>query len=103
MLDEAAIEFDIGLSEEEKDDLEELIKGLKQSQPDSPLGTKLEDIQKKIGFIDEHVTRLNEILLNFDNRMKTFYEIVRLTHEKSEIVNKRVEAIIGSINNGKKV
>ena len=102
MLDEAAIELDIGLSEKEKDDLEELIKGLKQSQSDSPLGTKLEDIQKKIGFINEYVTQLNEVLLNFDNRMETFYEIIRLSHQKSEIVNKRIEAIIESINNGNK-
>jgi len=103
MVDKPRTGLDVGLSDEEKEDLDKLIKGLKQDQPNAQAGATPEDIQKQIRSMMENLTQLVEMLLKFDTKMKSLYEIVRLSYEKSEMMNKRIDAIVGSIKGGRNV
>lgn len=103
MVDETSTEFGVGLSGEEKEDLEKLIKALKQEQSASAPGAALEDIQRQVRSVSEHLAQLGEMLLKFDIRIKSFYEIMRLSYQRSEVMNKRIDSIIESIKGGKNV
>lgn len=103
MVDKPHTGLDVGLSDEEKEDLDKLIKGLKQDQPNAQAGATPEDIQKQIKSMMENLTQLVEMLLKFDTKMKSLYEIVRLSYEKGEMMNKRIDAIVGSMKGGRNV
>jgi len=103
MVDKPRTGLDVGLSEEEKEDLDKLIKGLKQDQTHAQAGATPEDIQKQIKSMMENLTQLVEMLLKFDTKIKSLYEIVRLSYEKSEMMNKRIDAIVRSMKGGRNV
>ena len=103
MVDNPPTGLDVGLSEEEKEDLDQLIKGLKQDQPNAQAGATPEGMQKQIESMTQNLTQLVEMLLKFDTKMKSLYEIVRLSYEKSEMMNKRIDAIVGSVRGGRDV
>jgi len=103
MVDKPPTGLDVGLSDEEKEDLDKLIKGLKQDQPDAQAGATPDDMQKQMKSMTENLTQLVEMFLKFDTKMKSLYDIVRLSYEKSEMMNKRIDAIAGSMKGGRKV
>ncbi|MGD8513433.1 MAG: hypothetical protein PVG85_05745 [Deltaproteobacteria bacterium] len=103
MVDKPGIGLDVGLSDEEKEDLDKLIKGLKEDQPNAQVGATPEDIQKQIASMMENLTQLGEMLMKFDTKMKSLYEIVRLSYEKGEMMNKRIDAIVESMKGGRNV
>jgi len=95
--------LNVGLSDEEKEDLEDLITGLKQDKADTQPGATPEDIQKQIGSMTETLAQLVEMLLKFDTKMRSLYKIVRLSYQKSDVMNKRIDAIIESMKGGKNI
>ena len=103
MVKESRTALNVGLSDEEKEDLEKLIKGLKQDQSNVQSGATLEDTQQQVKSTMENLTQLVEMLLKFDTKMRSLYEIVRLSYQKSDMMNKRIDAIIESIKGGKNV
>lgn len=94
MVDENQTEFSVGLSDEEKEDLENLIKTYRDEQFLLSPDADLEDIQRQFEILTEHITRVSEIMLRFDKRMKSFYEIFRLSAQKSESMNERIDTIV---------
>ena len=88
----------MGLSEQERRDLEKMIGEFQQSrsheQPD------MVSIQNQIEAINKRMAYLTNMFLTIDRRMKPLYEIIRLTFEKSEILNERINAIIESLQTG---
>jgi TRAP-type C4-dicarboxylate transport system substrate-binding protein len=94
MTEEAQTEIIIGLSEEEKEDLEELIKTIKEDQSVELRSSTNEDVQKQIRSMGANLAHLGDILLKIDDKMKSFYEIIRLSCKKDEMLNKRIDAII---------
>lgn len=98
-----AAQLGTGLSDGERDDLQKLIKGLKEEEPSSERGAALEDIEKQIKSMSKRLAELGVILLKHDTRMKSFHEIMRLYYQKSEAMNKRMDAIIESIKGEGKV
>ena len=94
MIEEAQTEIIIGLSEEEKEDLEELIKTIKEDQSVELRSSTNEDVQKQIRSIGANLAHLGDMLLKIDDKMKSFYEIIRLSCKKDEMLNKRINAII---------
>lgn len=98
-----AAQLGTGLSDGERDDLQKLIKGLKEEQPSSERGAALEDIQKQIKSMSKRLAELGVMLLKHDARMKSFHEIMRLYCQKSEAMNKRMDAIIEAIKGERKV
>lgn len=94
MTEEAQTEIIIGLSEEEKEDLEELIKTIKEDQSVELHSSTNEDVQKQIRSMGANLAHLGDMLLKIDDKMKSFYEIIRLSCKKDEMLNKRIDAII---------
>ena len=94
-------ELGASLSDEEKEDLEDLVKTLKQDEPASPSAQAGEDIYTQVTSVSKGLVEFTEMVLKLDNRMKSFYEMVRLFHEKSEIMNRRIDAIMESMKRGK--
>ena len=89
MVDENQTEFSVGLSDEEKEDLENLIKAYRDEQFLFSPDADLEDIQRQFEILTEQIARISEIMLRFDKRMKSFYEIIRLSTQKNESMNER--------------
>lgn len=94
MTEEAQTEIIIGLSEEEKEDLEELIKTIKEDQSLELRSSTNEDVQKQIQSMGANLAHLGDMLLKIDDKMKSFYEIIRLSCKKDKMLNKRIDAII---------
>ena len=94
MTEETQTEIIIGLSEKEKEDLEELIKTIKEDQFVELRSSTNEDVQKQIRSMDANLAHLGDMLLKIDDKMKPFYEIIRLSCKKDEMLNKRIDTII---------
>jgi hypothetical protein len=90
--------FNIGLSEEEKRDLERMIGDFQQSRSIDPADE--DSIQNQIDAINKRMAYLTTMFLTLDRRMNPLYEITRLLLEKSEILNQRIDAIIDSLRSG---
>ncbi len=102
MEDEHQIDFNIGLAEEERKDLENLMGMFK----DEPFSRSLnaatrEDMQKQITFLKEKMTRMSVVLLDLDKKMRSLYEVVRLFYRKTELMNERINDIIKVVNKDK--
>lgn len=94
MTEDTQIEIIIGLSDDEKEDLEKLIKTIKEEQSVEPSISAIEDVQKQIRSISANLAHFGDMLLKLDAKMKSFYEIIHLSCKKDEILNKRIDAII---------
>lgn len=101
MTDENQTEIIVGLSDWEKKDLEELITSFKEKKPLAPPDPSVEDVHNQIQSMSAELAHFGEILLKFDAKMKSFYEILRLSHKKSEIMNQRIDTIIETIKGQK--
>jgi hypothetical protein len=93
MDDELHPELNRGLSEDERDDLENLIKSLRGDKLATGPDVSLEEIRRYVETMVENFVRLSDMMLKLDDRIKTLYEIVRLSHKKSEALNDRITTI----------
>jgi hypothetical protein len=91
-----------GLSREERDDLDKLIKGLKEEQPPAVSSAAIADLQKQVKAMRTRVIQLTKIVSEYDKKMKACSEIMRLFYQKSEVMNERIDAISDSAKGGKK-
>ena len=94
MAEKADPEIVVGLSEEEKEDLEEMITSFRKEQSAGSPDSGDENVQKKIASMSENLADFGDMLLKYDDKMKSFYKIIRLFCKKDEIFNQRVDAII---------
>ena len=94
MTEKALEEITVGLSDAEKNDLEEMIKAFrkKQSAPQETLPS--EDVQKEILSTSENLAQYGDILLKFDRKLKLLYGILRLSEQRNRIMNQRIDAVI---------
>ena len=94
MTDENQTEIIVGLSDGEKQELEELIASFKEKEPSAPPDPSAEEVHNQIDSMGAKLADFGEVLLKFDAKMKSFYEILRLSHKKSEIMNHRIDTVI---------
>ncbi len=94
MTEEFETEIVIGLSDEEKDDLEKMIKAFRKEQLDEPPVSAIKDVLKQIQLTKANLAQFGDMLLKFDVKIKSFYEIIYLCCKKDEILNQRIDAII---------
>ena len=94
MTDKVLEEITVGLSDAEKDDLEEMIKAFRKMQSAAPETLSPEDIQKQILSTSENLAQYGDILLKFDTKLKLLYGILRLSDQKNRIMNQRIDAVI---------
>jgi hypothetical protein len=94
MTEKVLEEITVGLSNAEKDDLEEMIKAFRKKQSATPETLASEDVQKQILSIGENLAQYGDILLKFDTKLKLLYGILRLSDQKNKIMNQRIDAVI---------
>ena len=94
MTEKVLEEITVGLSDAEKDDLEEMIKAFRKKQSATPETLASEDVQKQILSIGENLAQYGDILLKFDTKLKLLYGILRLSDQKNKIMNQRIDAVI---------
>lgn len=87
-------EISIGLSDAEKNDLEEMIKAFRKKQTATPETRTSEDMQDQISSINEDLAHYGDILLKFDTKLKLLYGILRLSDQKNRVMNQRIDAVI---------
>ncbi len=92
--------INIGLSEEEKRDLETMIGEFQMERAVSDPVMDMAAVQKQIEAINKRMEYLTNMFLTIDRRLKPLYEIIRMTFEKSELLNQRINALIESIRTG---
>ena len=88
--------FDLGLSDEEKADLESMISDFSADRSAQPASAPGIDLQDKVEALQNKFSQMGEIVLKINKRMDAFYDIVQLIHQKSEVMNKRVDMLIES-------
>lgn len=92
--------LNIGLSEEEKKDLETMIGEFQTNRTSNVADQDLASLQKQVEALSKRMANLTSMFLSIDRRMQPLYAIVRLTYQKSEIINQRIHAIIDSLRSG---
>ena len=88
MSEESSGDLSLGLSPEEKADLEELIVA---SRSDSAKQLTHKQVLIEMDVLKGRVGHLAGRLLELDQRLDRLFEIVRLSHEKSELLCSRIE------------
>lgn len=92
--------INIGLSEEEKRDLETMIGEFQMERTVSNPVLDMVAVQKQIEAINKRMEYLSNMFLTIDRRLKPLYDVIRMTFEKSELLNQRINALIESIRTG---
>ena len=94
------MEIAVGLSEEEKKDLEKMISDFQRERPMGKPEFNLMSIQQQIDIMNKRLAYLTNMFLAIDRRMQPLYETVRLTFQKSELLNARINAVIETLRSG---
>jgi len=94
MTEKVLEEITVGLSDAEKNDLEEMIKAFRKKQSAEPEPLASEDVQKQMLSISEDLAQYGDILLKLDAKLKLLYGILRLSDQKNRVMSQRIDAVI---------
>lgn len=93
--------INIGLSEKEKNDLEKMIKAFQKDKEKTEASITLERISERLNDMNRRLAYLTDMFLKMDSRMKPLFDIVHLSHQKSKILNSRIDDITTVLEMGK--
>ena len=94
MTSKNAKEIDFSLSDEEKNDVDQMIKDFNRERntlQESP------DHEDQLKFMKDRFELLGDVILKINDRVDSLYEILRLMQKKSEILNTRFYEIRESL------
>jgi hypothetical protein len=89
----SSVSLDGGLSEEEQDDLETLIKGFREETSSGVTAAVVTDLQTQIHALQKRVMSLSKMMAKFEGKIQAFGEVIQLEHKKSELMNRRIDRI----------
>ena len=86
-------EIDFSLSDEEKNDLDRMIQDFnrERSALSGPVNGAKVDQQLKA--MQDRFQQISDLILKINGRVDSLYEILRLMHQKSEILDARIKAL----------
>jgi len=93
--------FTTGLSEAEKDDLEKMIGAFRRQGRPDPATVAREPLQDQLDRINRRLADLTEMILRIDRRLEPLVEVIRLSHQKSDLLNRRLDAVIDALKKGR--
>lgn len=102
MGNEPEMSWDVGLADEERKDLENLIEAFQADRSSTSPQDKPEELQKQMTAMKEKMTLMSAMLLDLDKKTRSLYEVLRLFHKKTEVMNQRISDVAKLINIGKK-
>ena len=97
MSDDTWAELNLGLSEDEKADLDRMITAFRSQASSESVADP--EAQQQIDDMAERIAQLGEMVLKFDERLNALVEILRLSHQKSELIKETIDTLIASLNN----
>ena len=93
MTNKNAKEIDFSLSDEEKNDLDQMIKDFNRERSAHLEGSDEKDSESQLKGMQDRFEQLGDVILKINDRVDSLYEIMRLMHQKSEILNARIDEI----------
>ena len=93
MTNKTSKDIDFSLSDEEKNDLDQMIKDFNRERSALLEGSEDEDSKTQLQGIKDRFDQLGDVILKMNDRVDSLYEIMRLMHQKSEILNARIDDI----------
>ena len=100
MADRLDFDMNIGLSEDEKHDLEQMISDFQKERSTGEPVHDIASLHRQIDTINDRLAYLTNMFLTIDRQIKPLYETIRLTYRKSEILTRRINTLINSIRTG---
>jgi hypothetical protein len=95
--------FTVGLSEAEKDDLEKMLGEFRREPPMDVPSAEKASVQSQLDRITRRLADLTEKVLHLDRQMAPLMEIIRLSHQKSELLSQRLDAVIAALKKGRMI
>ena len=92
--------FRVGLTKTEKQGLETMAGEFRRHLPADALAEAREPIQTQLDSLTRRLADLTEMVLSIDRQMAPLAEVVRLSHQKSELLNQRLDAVIAALKKG---
>ena len=83
-------EIDFSLSDEEKDDLDRMIQDFNQKRNAQLDQTDIDIVDQQLKAMQDRFEQLGDVILKINDRVDSLYEILRLMHQKSEILDARI-------------
>jgi len=93
MTNKTSKDIDFSLSDEEKNDLDQMIKEFNQERSALMESSDDENAEAQLQGIKDRFDQLGDVILKMNDRVDSLYEIMRLMHQKSEILNARIDDI----------
>ena len=90
----------VGLTEAEKEDLEEMIVAFRRHNHTEGPEADREPLQVQLDDIVSKLADLTEMILNIDRRLAPLAEVIRLSHHKSELLSQRLDTVIAALKKG---
>ena len=78
-----------GLSEEEKNDLEELMRAARRPPGEGLRRRSPDELQDRVDQLEDQARMLAGIVLELDERINLLYRIIRLCYQKNELMGGR--------------
>jgi hypothetical protein len=93
MTNKTSKDIDFSLSDEEKNDLDQMIKDFNRERSALLESSDDEDSEAQLQSIKDRFDQLGDVIMKMNDRVDSLYEIMRLMHQKSEILNARIDDI----------
>lgn len=93
MTNKTSKDIDFSLSDEEKNDLDQMIKDFNRERNALLESSDHEDSEAQLQSIKDRFDQLSDVIMKMNDRVDSLYEIMRLMHQKSEILNARIDDI----------
>jgi hypothetical protein len=90
-----------GLSEAEKDDLEKMIGEFHRDRSKNAPGEAGVPTQAQMASLTRRLADLADSVLTIDRQMAALVEVIGLSHQKSELLNQRLDAVIAALKKGR--
>lgn len=87
-------EITVGLSDAEKNDLENMIKAFREKQSAVPESSVSDDVHQQMLSMRENLAHFGDIILKLDTKIKLLHGILSLSDKKNRIMNQRIDAVI---------
>ena len=89
----------VGLSAAEKHALEKIIDESGHHDVEYPVEPKV-PTQDQLDAVTQKLADLSQMVLAIDRQITSLIAVIRLSHQKSECLNQRLDAVIAALKNG---
>jgi len=93
MTNKHAKEIDFSLSDEEKDDLDQMIQDFNRERNALRKSSNDDDVENQLKVMRDRFDQIGDVILKINDRVDSLYEIIRLMHQKSDMLKERIDEL----------